>query len=143
VLFLLLLLVDIESVFVVVVPMPAASSASPTSVTMMTKDEPIPSNADDDAMNPRSCILQVGVSTGRLCGVANTHMSGKQQDSSKVLVLAMSELLHDVWRSSQSLQLDLILSIRNKIELNRRKYPVELCKVRMHVFTYLFEWMPC
>jgi hypothetical protein len=55
----------------------------------------------------------------------------------------MSELLHDVWRSSQSLQLDLILSIRNKLELNRRKYPVELCKVRTRVFTIVYEWMPC
>jgi hypothetical protein len=89
--------------------------------------------------NPRSCILQVGVSAGRLCGVANTHMldDPKQQqqeppkasENTVVLVLAMSELLQDLWRTSQSLKLNITVSIRNKLVLNKKKYPVGLCKV--------------
>lgn len=92
--------------------------------------------------NPRSCILQVGVSAGILCGVANSHhdslvsssskskdSEGKNDNDDKVLVAAMSNLLHDLWKASCSLDLNLVKCIRQKLELNRRKYPVELCKV--------------
>jgi hypothetical protein len=83
--------------------------------------------------NPRSWILQVGGSAGRLCGVANSHLMPNTTGSSTIndtaLVLAMTELLLDVFHASESLQLDLSLSIRQKMALNNRKYPVELCKV--------------
>jgi hypothetical protein len=47
-----------------------------------------------------------------------------------VLVLSMSELLQALMETASSLHLNLILAIRNKMALNNRKYPVELCKVR-------------
>ena len=97
--------------------------------------------AKPDTSDPRSCILQVGVSAGRLCGVANTHMMPQDATttdgaaetgsiSSTVQVLAMSDLLVDLWRTSVSLNLNLIVAIRGKLELNAKKYPVEHCKVR-------------
>jgi hypothetical protein len=92
------------------------------------------SSSSDLQTNPRTWILQVGVSAGRLCGVANSHLlyhanSSNTTEKNTVLVLAMTELLLDLFHTSQSLQLDLILSIRRKMALNNRKYPVELCKV--------------
>jgi hypothetical protein len=109
-------------------------------------DDVINHKSNDDPhhySNPRSCILQVGVSAGRLCGVANTHMldnNPKQQQpppqssdkATVVLVLAMSELLQDLLRTSQSLKLNIIVAIHNKLALNKKKYPVELCKVSRH-----------
>lgn len=80
--------------------------------------------------SPRYCILQVGVSAGRLCGVGNSHFfSDKQTTTNTALVLAMTDLLVDLYRTSRSLDLNLSVSIRHKLELNNRKYPVELCKV--------------
>jgi len=101
----------------------------------------------DDDSNPRSCILQVGVSTGQLCGVANTkhiNMMIKDENSISVnrkhpavivLVTAMADLLRDVLRATESLQLNLVLSVREKLELNKRKYPVELCKGKAGKYT--------
>lgn len=104
--------------------------------------------------SPRSWILQVGVSAGRLCGVANSHLypSNNNNDNDNkamahtktttttkydydhshqhALTLSMTELLMDLYYTSQSFHLNLIDCIHHKLELNHRKYPVELCKVR-------------
>eukprot|EP00980_Cylindrotheca_fusiformis_P014618 scaffold3963_cov65-Cylindrotheca_fusiformis.AAC.3 len=120
------------------------SSASPTSVVTMNAE-----TTSNDSMtmtyksNPRSCILQVGVCAGRLCCVANTHLStttmadktNASNNNTTVLVLAMSELLQALWETAKSLNLDLILAIHNKLELNNRKYPVELCKGKAGKYT--------
>lgn len=117
-----------------------ASPVPPTSRCLMnTCLESRCNDVDNNeiAQNPRSCILQVGVSAGRLCGVANSHLSMRSGEgfsfpthTRTVLVSAMSDLLLDLFRTSQSLQLNLIHCIHNKLELNNKKYPVELCKVR-------------
>jgi hypothetical protein len=96
------------------------------------------SGSSSSSSNPRSCILQVGACAGRLCGVANTHLAAAEANSDQypaattttVLVLSMSELLQALMETASSLHLNLILAIRNKVALNNRKYPVELCKVR-------------
>eukprot|EP00980_Cylindrotheca_fusiformis_P016118 scaffold4790_cov98-Cylindrotheca_fusiformis.AAC.2 len=123
------------------------SSASPTSVvTMNAETTSTDSMTMTNKSNPRSCILQVGVCAGRLCGVANTHLSktttmtdktnaSSNNNNTTVLVLAMSELLQALWETAKSLNLDLILAIHNKLELNNRKYPVELCKGKAGKYT--------
>jgi hypothetical protein len=139
---LLVLLVVPEIIQSTFIPMSNPSS-SPTSVAQMSTDDDVNNHKGNDHLhlqyhisNPRSCILQVGVSAGRLCGVANTHMldNPKQQapqssDKTVVLVLTMSELLQDLWQTSQSLHLNISVAIRNKLALNNKKYPAELCKV--------------
>jgi hypothetical protein len=45
------------------------------------------------------------------------------------LIEAMADLLKDLYWTSTSLRLHLVNAIYSKLELNRRKYPVELCKV--------------
>jgi hypothetical protein len=100
-----------------------------------SSDEPSNNDNSNKNLNPRSCILQVGCSAGRLCGVANTHMNPHKTETmasmnGDVVVLAMSELLHDLWLTSQSLNMNLIVAVRNKLALNNIKYPVEHCKVR-------------
>lgn len=83
-------------------------------------------------MTPRSCILHVGACAGKLCGLANTNLSHDEE-----LVACMSELLQALLDTATSLQLDLIRSIRNKMALNAKKYPVKLCKVSL----YTVGWM--
>eukprot|EP00934_Nitzschia_sp_Nitz4_P000791 Nitzschia sp. Nitz4//scaffold285_size24199//6968//7915//NITZ4_008422-RA/size24199-snap-gene-0.17-mRNA-1//1//CDS//3329545707//791//frame0 len=89
------------------------------------------------ASNPRSCVLQIGVSVGRLCGVANSHLiqDATSPHQTNVLVSAIGDLFGDLFRTSQSLHLNLIQCIHNKLELNNRKYPVELCKGRSGKYT--------
>jgi hypothetical protein len=142
---LFVLLVVPEIIHSTAIPMSSASS-SPTSVVPMSTDDDNDVNNNHKSIdhfhdNPRSCILQVGVSAGRLCGVANTHMldnnnpkqtqppQSSTDKSEVVLVLAMSELLQDLLRTSQSLKLNIIVAIRSKMALNKKKYPAELCKV--------------
>lgn len=113
------------------IPMPPSSASSPTSA--MITNEAMPEKPSD---NPRSCILQVGVSAGRLCGVANSHLLDNYETS---LVMAMADLFVDLYRTSQSLNLNLVVAIRNKLELNCRKYPVDLCKVRRRHLCCILE----
>ena len=111
---------------------PPLTSPSPTSVVIMSSstcndNQKLPSN-----ISSRSYILQVGVSAGRLCGVANSHLLdvSKAANDHMALILAMTDLLIDLWRTSQSLQLNLVVAIHKKLALNKKKYPVEHCKVR-------------
>lgn len=118
------------------------------------------SNNHNSIYNPRSWILQVGVSAGRLCGVANSHLldptthnttttttssntSNSNSHNDTALVLCMTDLLLDLYQTSQSLNLHLIVSIRNKLELNNRKYPVELCKVSKNISMKNWKENPC
>jgi hypothetical protein len=86
-----------------------------------------PSNNNN--LNPHACmcILQVSASTGDLCGIPNTHM----EEKTTTLTMNGDIILHNLWQRSQSLKLNLIVAIHNKLVLNKIKYPVEHnCKVR-------------
>ncbi|CAJ1937940.1 unnamed protein product [Cylindrotheca closterium] len=113
-------------------------SSSPTSVS----DHP----AGQDMMkersmpHPRSCILTVGATAGKLCMLANTHMPSDPtmtpvMDKQEELAACMSELLQALLETAKSLNLDLIRSIHNKMALNAKKYPVELCKGKAGKYT--------
>jgi hypothetical protein len=119
---------------------------------------------DDFGNNPRSCILQIGVHAGRLCELANTHpamiyslSSRKNQrgcdtptqkdagglvtsyvSSTDHLAFTMADLFFSLWLTSRVLKLNMIVAIQNKLRLNEKKYPVELCKVRL--FWNYFWW---
>jgi hypothetical protein len=88
-------------------------------------------------MDPRSCILGVGASAGKLCAVANTlipadHRNDEtENDSSEALTEALAELFASLWLTAKALRLDWVRSIRSKMALNAKKYPVEHCKVRI------------
>ena len=104
--------------------------------------------------NPRSCILQVGVYAGRLCEVANTHPgmityddddsgnsstttnnSNNNEQYDRRLVSTLADLWYSLYETSVSLQLNMIVSIENKLELNAKKYPVEHCKGKAGKYT--------
>lgn len=95
------------------------------------QEDPVPRKQHKQHDSPRDCILRVGASAGRLCSVANTP-SVKEISSSgnhTELVSAMTDVLHDVWKTSRAVEVDLLEAIRYKLELNIKKYPVEHCKV--------------
>ena len=92
-------------------------------------------------MDPRSCILEVGASAGKLCSFANrilvperiiTDTDDDQNDSlsSEPLTEALVELFASLWLTAKALRLDWVKSIRSKMALNAKKYPAEHCKVR-------------
>jgi hypothetical protein len=109
---------------------------SPTSVMMM--DDNDNSNDNDKQLSTRSLILNVGILTGRLCSVANTHMP---QDNNKlglsptsptnecVVVSVISDLFQGLMQTAHSVDISLPQAISKKLALNNKKYPVELCKV--------------
>jgi hypothetical protein len=123
---------------------PIRMNNSPTSVLMMMNDndnENSSNNDDDDKqhlnlLSTRSLILNVGILTGRLCGVANTHLP---QDTRKnmqpspsneaVVVSAISDLFSGLMQTARSVDISLPQAISKKLTLNNKKYPVELCKV--------------
>ena len=94
-------------------------------------------------MDPRSCILRVGASAGKLCVVANQlgpelerndvdddileHEQPQHPD--EALTEALAELFASLWLTAKALRLDWVKSIRSKMALNAKKYPVEHCKV--------------
>ena len=119
----------------------STSSSSPTSVAVtmnptQEQEDPVPRKQHKQHDSPRDCILRVGASAGRLCSVANTpsvkEISSSSSGSSgnhTELVSAMTDVLHDVWKTSRAVEVDLLEAIRYKLELNIKKYPVEHCKV--------------
>ena len=135
---------------VLINPLLLTMSNSPTSVMMMNDNH----TSDDDTINKdnndnkdkqahllstRSLILNVGILTGRLCGVANTHLppdnSKQVGDGSSsptnecVVVSAISDLFQGLMQTARSVDISLPLAISKKLALNNKKYPVELCKV--------------
>jgi NTP pyrophosphatase (non-canonical NTP hydrolase) len=140
-----------------------SSSSSPTSVifvetTLLSgsgkEDTMYESNSNDNTMtipnDPRSCILRVGANAGKLCYLANemitSHANGDSskklfcdgsddKDIDKELILALTELFISLWLTSQSLKLNWIYSIRSKMKLNAKKYPVEHCKGKAGKYT--------
>mmetsp|Transcript_24854 Transcript_24854/g.52738 ORF Transcript_24854/g.52738 Transcript_24854/m.52738 type:complete len:276 (+) Transcript_24854:654-1481(+) len=108
--------------------------------------------------DPRSCILQVGADAGRLCVVGNQMLleqmelqkqqqlqtespASEEQDAelseelSGLFVQALSELFASLCLTSHSLRLNWVRSIRAKMALNAKKYPVEHCKGKAGKYT--------
>jgi len=98
-------------------------------------------NGMTTSMDPRSCILGVGASAGKLCAVANTlipadHLNDDtENDSSEALTEALAELFASLWLTAKALRLDWVRSIRSKMALNAKKYPVEHCKGKAGKYT--------
>ncbi len=127
----------------------STSSHSPTSVlALSTGDEPLNQKPETEVkaidanscvmdgtspMDPRSCILKVGASAGQLCNVANQlapePFETTECETDALLTLALAELFASLWLTAKALRLDWVKSIRSKMALNAKKYPVEHCKV--------------
>jgi hypothetical protein len=142
-LLLLSLVIYIEqslSFTVIIIPSLLAMNNSPTSVMMMDDNSNDNDNDTDKhhLLSTRSLILNVGILTGRLCSVANTHMP---QDNNKlglsptsptnecVVVSVISDLFQGLMQTAHSVDISLPQAISKKLALNNKKYPVELCKV--------------
>eukprot|EP00536_Pseudo-nitzschia_multiseries_P005524 jgi/Psemu1/285834/fgenesh1_pg.104_\ len=97
-------------------------------------------NNNNNNHNPRTRILAVGASAGRLCGVGmglppdGTTLSARDAER---LTSALSDLMADLCAAASSLPLELnwVRSIRAKMALNARKYPVEHCKGKAGKYT--------
>lgn len=126
----------------------SSSSHSPTSVlALATRDEPLDQKPETEIdagratdansysmdgaspMDPRSCILHVGASAGKLCCVANQLLPERESETDALLTQALAELFASLWLTAKALRLDWVKSIRSKMALNAKKYPVEHCKV--------------
>jgi NTP pyrophosphatase (non-canonical NTP hydrolase) len=114
---------------------PAKESASPVSVVHpadgVMADLPHPPNPD--WRNPRTCIFAIGASAGNLCAVANAH--SQEETLGSALVHPLAELLRHVHQTASSLNLDLTVAIQAKLELNSKKYPVDLCQGKAGKYT--------
>ena len=106
----------------------------------------------DTFVDPRSCILRIGAQAGKLCQLGLTMTTPKtkaqlntfggkklfddqddqdQDDTttnSSELMDTMTALFIGLWNLSSSLQLNWIDSVRSKMVLNAKKYPIEHCK---------------
>jgi hypothetical protein len=59
----------------------------------------------------------------------NTQNDVSFHDHDSHLIDTMADLLSWLWQTSKVLDLNIVLSIENKLKLNAKKYPVEHCKV--------------
>lgn len=135
---------------------PSTSSHSPTSILVLgARENPLDQNSEtvkdscqvepmDEATvptDPRSCILEVGACAGKLCCVANqlspeAYKNLELESKTKsILTQALAELFASLWLTAKALRLDWVKSIRSKMALNAKKYPVEHCKVRKKLET--------
>ena len=83
----------------------------------------------------RTLLFQLIVLVGNLSSSFLQHMplDGDTNYSSNHSQPIMRQILNHLQQLTQTLSpLDLETIIYNKMELNARKYPVELCRVRMH-----------
>lgn len=83
----------------------------------------------------RDQILQLTIVTGNLSSLFLNHRtttSNNQSDKNvhNQLSPRIVAVLRVLWELSQSLHILLSIACQNKINLNNRKYPVDLCKVR-------------
>ena len=116
-----------------------AVAAAETTATLHTKCSSDSSAKEEDGStvmatnvdNPRTCILRVGAEVGRICAIGNKMIIAQECNMSieSELVSAMEDLFAGLFLTSKSLRLNWVRSIRTKMLLNERKYPVELCKV--------------
>lgn len=136
----------------------STSSYSPTSVLVLgAKENPLEPHSEIEKdscqiepmgeaavpTDPRSCILEVGACAGKLCCVANQlgpeslETLELNSETKALLTKALAELFASLWLTAKALRLDWVKSIRSKMALNAKKYPVEHCKVRgiLHIGT--------
>ena len=128
------------------------TTSSPTSVALAGResfeDKVANANPNDDTNitmmpnDPRSCILRVGADAGRLCAIANTMLDTTDESVKTELTSALLELFVGLWLTSKSLRLNWVRSIRAKMELNAKKYPVEHCKVRTALYLIVLLTTP-
>ena len=113
----------------------AFHSVSPVSVVSRggSADDNMDQHQSSFPLNPRTCILQVGVRAGTLCSVANSLIDN--DNNAAALVPALAGLLQDLHQTATALRLNLIVAIQAKLELNRKKYPVELCQGKAGKYT--------
>lgn len=117
----------------------SSSSSSPVSVVMTTRAGCSDNNSDnqnidaDHRLNPRNCIFNVGASAGQLCSIVNTVDAAGEGQSA--LVQTLANLMYHLHQTATALDLDLLLAIEAKMELNKLKYPVELCKGKAGKYT--------
>lgn len=106
-------------------PMPSGEtdlSSLVRSHCSLTKDAEVPL---DDA---RSSFIRLSVIFGRLCSFF--LLTATEERVRPGAEIEMCNLLDGLLSSSSILSINLHSSILKKMELNRKKYPVELCKVR-------------
>lgn len=122
-------------------PTTTTTTASPTSVAAVA------AHGDDSneskhhhkmfRNDPRSCIMQVGADAGRLCTIGNQLLvlPSTEDASDDSLTETLSDLFASLCNTAESLNLNWIRSIRSKMELNAKKYPVEHCKGKAGKYT--------
>ena len=100
----------------------------------------LPKNQQEYSLSDiRSSILQVTVDVGALMAVlleAYASNSSDSESSSNTttrtkLASQVRRLVQSLLQTANHLHLSLHQSVLQKLELNRRKYPVHLCKVRI------------
>jgi hypothetical protein len=90
-----------------------------------TRAEPIPWSVVRDQ------ILQLTVVTGNLSSLFLIHpRTPPPTHPDDLLPRSIVTVLQVLWDISQSLHIPLAMACQNKINLNNRKYPIDLCKVR-------------
>ena len=88
------------------------------------------SSSSSFAMNTvRNHILQVAVRTGQLCSLAMTWKGDNANDKDDAAVSLLADFVVDLHTTASALDLNLIVAMQAKLQLNAKKYPVELCKV--------------
>jgi hypothetical protein len=82
----------------------------------------------------RDEIFRLGSIVGRLCSAFLTvaHDGCSEQKVGDEIALLLGEVFIQLFNVSRACSIDLRLSVLKKMELNGRKYPVELCKVSLH-----------
>jgi hypothetical protein len=79
----------------------------------------------------RDQILQLTVVTGNLSSLFLNHpRTPPPTHPDDLLPRSIVTVLQVLWDISQSLHIPLAMACQNKINLNNRKYPIDLCKVR-------------
>jgi hypothetical protein len=98
----------------------------------------------------RSLILRLSVLVGNLCSLflqlvpldgVSVSTGTQTLQTTPGIQICMAELLSGLLSTAASLEIDLETAILKKIELNGKKYPVKLCKVRYPV--PCVSIMPC
>lgn len=126
-------------------------------ITAMGFDDNGYSKRIDRMSHPRTLILHLGVLVGNMCNsllhkmpfhhldvpndIDASNNDPKQlnivrHDEVQELAEAMAQVLCVLFQVTQSLSLNLEVSIIRKMELNSKKYPVELCKGKVCKYTF-------
>jgi hypothetical protein len=104
-----------------------------------TADETIDKTELLSVHETRSLILRLSVLVGNLCSLflqsipldgASVSTGAQTLQSTPGIQMCMAELLSGLMSTAASVSINLETAILKKMELNGKKYPVHLCKVR-------------